>query len=64
MVRRRGTSTTSPFGSSCFFANLAVFYLGGVARKAYTLGPGDDAPALAKLIAAAALLLWIGASRP
>ena len=40
--------------------NLAVFNLGGVARTVETLGPGDDAPALAKIIAATSLFLWVG----
>ena len=40
--------------------NLTVFYLGGAARAVETLGPGDDAPALAKIIAATSLFLWVG----
>ena len=39
--------------------NVLVFYL-TVSRKVEALGPGDDAPLGAKLIAAASLLLWIG----
>ena len=40
--------------------NLAVFNLGGVARRVATLAPGDDAPASAKIIAATSLFLWVG----
>jgi hypothetical protein len=41
-------------------ANLAVFNLSGVARAVGVLGPGDDAPASAKIIAATSLFLWVG----
>ena len=41
-------------------ANLVVFNLSGVARRVGLLGPGDDAPASAKVIAATSLFLWIG----
>ena len=41
-------------------ANLFAFYLGGVSRAVDALGPGDDAPKLAKFIAAASLFLWVG----
>ena len=40
--------------------NLAVFHLCGVARAVDTLGPGDDAPVSAKIIAATSLFLWVG----
>jgi len=40
--------------------NLAVFNLSGVARTVDALGPGDDAPASAKIIAATSLFLWVG----
>jgi hypothetical protein len=40
--------------------NLAVFYLFGVARAVDALGPGEDAPLSAKLIAATSLFLWVG----
>lgn len=40
--------------------NLAVFHLSGVARAVDTLGPGDNAPMSAKIIAAASLFLWVG----
>jgi len=40
--------------------NLAVFYVSGAARTVIRLGPGDDAPALAKIIAATSLFLWVG----
>lgn len=39
--------------------NVLVFYL-TVAKQVDALGPGDDAPWGAKLIAAASLALWIG----
>lgn len=39
--------------------NVLVFYL-TVSRKVEALGPGDDAPLGAKVIAVASLLLWIG----
>jgi hypothetical protein len=40
--------------------NLAVFYVTGIARTVDALGPGDDAPASAKIIAATSLFLWVG----
>ena len=40
--------------------NLLVFYLFGVARAVDALGPGDDAPLSAKIIAATSLFLWVG----
>ena len=40
--------------------NVLVFYVSGVFRKVEALGPGDDAPVLAKCIAAASLVLWVG----
>ena len=40
--------------------NLLAFYLTGMARRVDTLGAGDDAPPLAKVIAATSLFLWIG----
>ena len=38
--------------------NAAAFYLTGAFRSVEHLGPGEDAPALAKFIAAASLVLW------
>jgi hypothetical protein len=38
--------------------NVLVFYL-TVFRKAESLGPGDDAPLQAKLIAGVSLFLWV-----
>ena len=40
--------------------NLLAFYQSGVSRLVDSLGPGDDAPPLAKFIAAASLVLWVG----
>ena len=40
--------------------NLFVFYQSGMSRAVDALGPGDDAPPLAKFIAAASLFLWVG----
>jgi hypothetical protein len=40
--------------------NVLVFYATGLFRTVETLGPGDDAPMLAKVIAATSLVLWIG----
>lgn len=40
--------------------NVLLFYATGVFRKVEALGPGDDAPPLAKGIAAASLVLWVG----
>jgi hypothetical protein len=40
--------------------NLAAFYATGIARTVDGLGPGDDAPASAKIIAATSLFLWVG----
>jgi len=39
---------------------VLVFYATGMARVVKTLGPGDDAPVLVKVIAATWLVLWIG----
>jgi hypothetical protein len=38
--------------------NVAAFYLTGAFKSVEGLGPGDDAPPLAKIIAASSLLLW------
>lgn len=40
--------------------NLLAFYVTGTARAADTVGAGDDAPPLAKVIAGASLFLWLG----
>jgi len=39
--------------------NLAAFYLTGAARAVDHLGPDDDAPIRAKLIAGTSLFLWL-----
>ena len=39
--------------------NVFVFYATGLFRTLVSLGPGDDAPVLAKVIAAMSLFLWI-----
>ena len=39
--------------------NVLVFYATGLFRTLVALGPGDDAPVLAKVIAATSLFLWI-----
>ena len=39
--------------------NVLVFYATGLFRTVSTLGPGDDAPFGAKVIAATSLILWI-----
>jgi hypothetical protein len=41
-------------------ANLFAFYQSGMSRAVDALGPGDDAPPLAKFIAASSLFLWVG----
>jgi hypothetical protein len=38
--------------------NVAAFYLTGAFDSVEGLGPGDDAPPLAKFIAASSLFLW------
>jgi hypothetical protein len=38
--------------------NVAAFYLTGAFESVESLGPGDDAPPLAKFIAATSLFLW------
>jgi hypothetical protein len=38
--------------------NVGIFYLTGVFRKVEGLGPGEDAPISAKLIAASSMFLW------
>jgi len=40
--------------------NLLAFYVTGMSRRVDGLEQGDDAPALAKVIAATSLFLWIG----
>lgn len=40
--------------------NLLAFYLTGTSRKVDALGPGADAPLLAKAIAGISLFLWLG----
>lgn len=40
--------------------NALAFYVSGVSRAVDALGPGDEAPPLAKAIAATSLSLWIG----
>ncbi len=40
--------------------NLLAFYVTGMNRAVDDLGPGDNAPLLAKVIAAASLFLWLG----
>lgn len=40
--------------------NVLLFYVTGVFRNVEGLGPGDDAPLAAKVIAAVSLFLWIG----
>jgi uncharacterized protein DUF6644 len=40
--------------------NVLIFYVTGLSRTVEALGPGDDAPAAAKVIAAASLFLWVG----
>lgn len=41
-------------------ANLLAFYQSGTSRAVDALGPGDDAPPLAKFIAASSSFLWVG----
>jgi uncharacterized membrane protein len=38
--------------------NVAAFYLTGIFEKVEALGPGEDAPMSAKLVAASSLFLW------
>ena len=40
--------------------NLLAFYASGMSRAVDDLGPEDDAPGMAKLIAGASLFLWLG----
>jgi len=40
--------------------NLLAFYITGMDRAVDKLGPGADAPPLAKFIAAASIFLWLG----
>lgn len=40
--------------------NILVYYLTGVAHAVDALGPEDDAPPRAKVIAVASLFLWLG----
>ena len=40
--------------------NVVLFYATGVFREVEALGPGEDAPLAAKVIAVVSLFLWIG----
>jgi hypothetical protein len=40
--------------------NVFLFYVTGIFKSVETLGPGDDAPLGAKVIAGVSLFLWIG----
>ena len=40
--------------------NVLLFYATGLARRVDAVGPGDDAPAAAKAVAAVSLFLWVG----
>lgn len=40
--------------------NLLVFYQSGVSRAVDGLGPGEDAPLMAKAIGGISLFLWVG----
>jgi hypothetical protein len=40
--------------------NLLAFYRTGMSRAVDRLGPGDDAPTMAKVIAGTSLFLWLG----
>jgi hypothetical protein len=40
--------------------NVLAFYATGVYRKVERLGPGEDAPGSAKVIATVSLVLWLG----
>jgi hypothetical protein len=40
--------------------NVAIFYATGIARKVEALGPGDDAPLGAKVVAGVSLFIWVG----
>jgi len=40
--------------------NVVVFYASGLSRQVDEIGPGYDAPAAVKIVAAASLILWIG----
>ena len=40
--------------------NIVVFYLTGIFRVAEAMGPGEDPPASAKIIAGTSLFLWFG----
>ena len=41
-------------------SNALLFYAGGVRRSIAHVGAGDDAPLVAKTVAAASLFLWVG----
>ena len=41
-------------------ANVLAFYVSGIFQKIEHLGPGEEAPLGAKIIAATSLLLWVG----
>ena len=41
-------------------ANVLVFYAAGLHRRVDAIGPGQDAPAFAKIVAAVSLVSWFG----
>lgn len=40
--------------------NVGVFYLSGLSQRVEALGPGEEAPRSAKVIAATSLVAWLG----
>jgi hypothetical protein len=40
--------------------NLGMFYVTGAHRRCENIGPGEDAPMLAKVIVGTSLILWLG----
>ena len=41
-------------------ANVLIFYAAGLHRRVDAIGPGQDAPRLAKIVAAVSLASWLG----
>ena len=40
--------------------NILLFYGGGVARRTFVVGPGEDVPAAARIAGLVSLVMWVG----
>ena len=53
-------SVEDAFRDASWRERKLLFYATGLFRKVEAMGPGDDAPVGAKVVAAASLILWAG----